>query len=160
MASLLSLALVCCEIVQHKIFHLSIQNKFLAYMITQFIVGFSQYGLDISVFILFIEVTSSAYGSFVSIFNLTIFAVGELFILTISYFLRNWHMQNLFIAFYSFMIAIAIALILPESPKFLIANKRYKEASEVLSRIAKINGKQSGLIIMKFLVLILMQAYT
>lgn len=140
MASMLSLSLILCEVLQYDYFNLSVQSRYLVYLASQFIVGFSQYGLDISVFILFIELTSSAYGSFVSIFNLTIFAVGELVILAVSYYLRNWHFQNLFIASYTFIITIMIWLILPESPRFLISNRRYKEGARVLNRIGRFNG--------------------
>lgn len=136
----LAFSLILCEIFQHDYFNLSDQTHYIIYAVTQYIVGFSQYGLDISTFILFIELTSAAYGSFVSIFNLTIFAVGELIILVVSYYFRDWHMQNLFIALYTFTIMFMILIILPESPRFLVSTKRYEEAADVLNRIGKYNG--------------------
>ncbi len=68
------------------------------------------------------------------------FGLGEIIIVVSCYFLRNWHYHNLFIATYSFLCALSISIFLPESPKFLISKKNYKEASIVLSKISKING--------------------
>lgn len=78
---------------------------------------------------------------FISIYNMTVFAVGELMILAVSYYFRNWHVQNIFIAIYSFLISMGILFFVPESPRFLIANKRYQEAAKILSKISKFNGK-------------------
>ena len=136
----ISIAIFVCEFFQNKTLGLDSDICLMIYLISQFIIGFCQYSLDIAIFVLFIEMTSLKYGSFVSIFNLTLFSFGEFIILAISYYFRNWHYQNLFIAIYALITSMLIILILPESPKFLIVNNRFQEASVVLTRIAKFNG--------------------
>lgn len=139
----ISFTIFISELLQDKVFALDSEICFIIYLISQVVIGFCQYSLDISIFVLFIEMTSLKHGSFVSIFNLTSFSFGEFIILGISYYFRNWHYQNIFIAVYALITSILIILIIPESPKFLIVNKRFKEASLVLTRIAKCNGNNN-----------------
>lgn len=137
----ISMALILCELLQQDLLNFSFQTRYIIYASSQYVIGLSQYALDISIFILFIELTSSRVSMFISIYNVSVFAVGELMILGVSYYLKNWHVQNIFTAIYSFLISVAIFFIVPESPRFLIANKRYQEAAKVLTKIAKFNGK-------------------
>jgi len=134
------MSLLICEFFQLEMLGLSDQARYIAYLIAQYFIGFSQFGLEICIFILFIELTSSKYSSYVTIFFLNMFGLGEIIIVVSCYLLRNWHYHNLFIATYSFLCTLSISIFLPESPKFLISKKSYKEASIVLSKISKING--------------------
>ena len=142
MAIFLGVVTLISETLQLSYFDLSFETKYTIYLVSQFLVGFSQYAIEITVFVLFIEMANSSYGSAFTIFFLNSFGIGELAILTISYFLRNWHYQNIVIAIYSILIGLLIGIFVPESPRFLISQKRYKQASEVLSRIAKVNGRE------------------
>lgn len=141
MTIFLGVVTLISEIFQSSYFDLSFEAKYIIYLVSQFLVGFFQYSIEITVFVLFIEMANSSYSSAFTIFYLNSFGVGELAILAISYFLRNWHYQNLIIAVYSILVGILIGIFMPESPRYLIAQKCYKKASEVLSRIAKVNGR-------------------
>jgi len=134
------MSLLICEFFQLEMLGLSGQARYIAYLIAQYFIGFSQFGLEICIFILFIELTSSKYSSYITIFFVDMFALGEMLIVVISFVLRNWHYHNLSIAAYTFLNTILISVFLPESPRFLIETNNYKEASNVLSKISKING--------------------
>lgn len=69
------------------------------------------------------------------------YVVGELILLSFSYFNRDWHSINSFIAIASTVLAIFIVLLIPESPRFLISSKYYEQCYSVLLKIAKVNGR-------------------
>jgi len=140
---ILTKSLLICEFFQLEILGLSDRAHYIAYLVAQYFIGFSQFGLEICIFILFIEMANSKYSNLITVFFINMFALGELLIVVISYFMRDWHYHNLTIAAYSFLNTILISFFLPESPRFLIQKENYKEAAIVLSKIAKINGNQA-----------------
>ena len=73
------------------------------------------------------------------------YVFGELLVLMLGYFVGDWHTINWCVGSYAFAIIVLIACFLPESPRQLVANKKYTEAYKVLEKIARINGKQDNL---------------
>jgi len=67
--------------------------------------------------------------------------IGELVLPLIYYITYDWHGVNTAIGIFSTIITVLILTLLPESPRFLIANKRYDECFELLNKIAKINKR-------------------
>lgn len=143
MSAILSASFIICEILQFKVFNFSGDTQYLVYLVTQFFLGLSSFSLYVVSYVLLIEIISPKYNMIVSIININIYVLGEFVLLLVSYYLRNWHHQNWFIAAYSVTILILVLFILPESPRFLVANKRYKEAAKILSKIAKVNARKN-----------------
>ena len=142
MSILMSLSIIMNELLQLEIFGLEINSKYLAYVISQFILGFTSYVLYVTSYVLLLEITSSKFSTIVSNINLYMYVVGEFIALLVGYFARDWHVINIFLAGYSVFVVMMVAFILPESPRYLIAQKKYKKAYDVLRAIAKSNQKK------------------
>lgn len=140
MLGVLSFSITLCGVLQHPLFGLSENLKYIIYAITQFMLGFSSFTLYVVGYVLLIEISSSDKSMLMSVININLYVLGEIILLAICYFFRDWHMHNWAISVYSFTILGLMIMVLPESPKFLIANKRYKEAADILTRISKVNG--------------------
>ncbi|ODN00544.1 Organic cation transporter 1 [Orchesella cincta] len=66
---------------------------------------------------------------------------GVMLLSCIAYFIRPWRLLYLATAV-PYVLIIPIYFFLPESPRWLIRNKKLKEAHDVLGYMAKINGKE------------------
>ena len=144
-AFMLCFVLTASEVLQTNIFGFSAFAKYIVYAVTQFIVGALAKTLYCVSYILLIEFTTSKHSTRTTNIFLYSYVFGELLLLTLAYFLRNWHTLNAIMAAYSFGVVCILAFILPESPRFLLNKKRNSEAAKVLASIAKINGKESEL---------------
>lgn len=139
-AILLTLVITITEISIQK-FDLSFKAQYTIYMVAQFFIGFLGNNLYITGYVLITELTSSQYSTFVSTFCLDMYIVGELMLFVFAYFERDWHSINTFVAIFSIIITLVIVIVIPESPRYLIANKYYEKCYNVLVRIANINGR-------------------
>ncbi len=93
-------------------------------------------------FVLLIELTVPANANPIGIFNFIFYVVGELILLIVCFYARNWHTHNQFSAAFTFISTLMIVTFLPESPRFLVVKHRLTEAAQVVLKIAKYNGKQ------------------
>lgn len=135
-----SMSIILCEILQYNVFNLSNDYKYYVYAVTQFFLGFTSFSLYVVSYILIIELSITKYSMLASVIFINIYVIGELLLLAAAYLLRDWHLLNWFIASYSLMALTIISYTVPESPKFLITNKRYEEAAYILTNMAKTNG--------------------
>ena len=117
MSLLLCVSIFASEIFQIKYFGFTVSVRYMAYLISQFILGFTVYSLDIITYILLVESTTQRHINFLSIINFNMYVLGELTLLLVSFFCRDWNMQNWFAASVSFFFSIVIITILPESPR-------------------------------------------
>lgn len=122
------------------ILNLSNNAKYAIFAASQFFLGFLTYVIEIVSYVLALEITSRKNATIVSIIFLNMYVVGELYVLIISYFFRDWHILYWCVAAYSILVTCFIAFLIPESPKILAANKKYGEAVALLNKFAKYNG--------------------
>lgn len=90
--------------------------------------------------ILLCEFTSVKYHTLVNTMNLYLYVVGELLMAVFYYFARDFHNVNIFVCVFSAVLLLLMLLLLPESPRFLIANKSYEECYKILKKISRVNG--------------------
>ena len=88
-----------------------------------------------------IESTTQSYHTLFSNIHLSVYVLGELIILVPSYFIRNWEINNWIVAGFTVICWFMVFFFLNESPRWLISNKRFKEAESIFKKIANINGK-------------------
>ncbi len=98
-------------------FDFSNESSYLIYAIVQYISGVTVYTLDLVTFVLLIECTTSKHSSFISIFNIVLYAVGELVLLVVSFYFRNWRIHNQFSAVFALLASLTVIFILNESPR-------------------------------------------
>jgi len=146
MALIMWLTFTLNEILQIDAIGLSIDAKYAVYFVSQFSIGFTSYVLYITSYVLLLELTVSRYNTIVSNVNLYLYVFGEILALIVAYLSKNWHTIDWFLAVYSFVIVLLVVIVLPESPRFLVTKSKYKEAYQVLNKIAKLNGTSSRLI--------------
>lgn len=114
---LLTLNMIICELFQLDAFGFNNLQLYVLYLITQFVSGFTIFSLDMVTFVLLFELTTAKYSNFISRFNMTFYAVGELVLLVVSFYFRDWRKHNLFAGIASLILFIIISLFISESPR-------------------------------------------
>jgi OCT family organic cation transporter-like MFS transporter 4/5 len=122
---------------------ISVLTQYIIFTISQFFCGILVNGLYCTCYVLLLEITTDKYHTLVSNINLYFFVLGELILLLAYYLTRSWYSLGWIISSYSVLFAILTFLFLPESPRWLIIQKRYDEAVVILNRIAKVNGTKT-----------------
>ncbi len=139
MAIIMCLTFTINEILQIKALGLSVDARYSIYFISQFSIGFTSYVLYVTSYVLLIEIITSKYNTIASNTNLYLYVFGELIALAVAYLFKDWHLIDWFLVAYSFLIVILVFFVLPESPRYLIAVNKHKEAYAILTKIARIN---------------------
>ena len=116
-------------------------SRFVVCAGTQFLLGLTTYVMYFTSSCLLLEMTTGKYATIVSNINLYMYVAGELIVLLVAYLTRDWNTLNVVMSVYSCVLVIAVAVVLPESPRFLAEKKRFAEAAKILSRVGRINGK-------------------
>lgn len=133
-----------CEIFSQKS-GLDVAYKYAAYLGAQFLLGFFIQVGYVSAYILTIELCHTARTAFITSFNCFMYVGGLLVLLAVAYWSRDWHIINAFLALFTLLVVLLIFLILPESPRFLLSKKKYKECYAVLKRLAQVNNRRDEL---------------
>jgi len=116
---LLVIAYLSSEILQFKYFDWGNYCKFIIYCTSQFFVGMLSNSIYSTCFVLLMECVSVKYHTIVSIVNLFFFVLGEIFVLVIAYYGRDWNLFNWTTALFGVFIFVIFHLKVPESPKWL-----------------------------------------
>ena len=138
---LLSSVLLVSHFLQLSFIKISPLVKYTIYCISLFITGFISNILYGNAFVLLMEITTSKYHTISSIAALYTYIFGELFVVLVAYFIRDWHIYNWISVAYS-IIVMAISLVfIPESPRWLLTKRQNSKADWILSNIAKKNKR-------------------
>ncbi|XP_076038623.1 organic cation transporter 1-like isoform X3 [Oratosquilla oratoria] len=87
-----------------------------------------------------LELSSSKLRTYLSCMWNISFAIGQMLIPLIAYYIREWrYMYLAFLSTYAY--AISYFCFLPESPRWLILRGRYKDAINFLKTVARWNGR-------------------
>ena len=124
---LLSAALISCELLQLSIINLSTDTQYLVYLMTQFFLGFSSYTYMVVSYVILVEIVSQKYSVVVTMIKCQLYVSGEFVLLAVSYYFRDWHLQNWFIAGFSIVLYVIVVIFLPESPRWAIFWKIYEK---------------------------------
>lgn len=114
------------------------------FLLFRFLLGLGNAGRSSTSYLIMIEWVGKKYRMHISTLGSLGWVIGYCTMPWVTqYFLHFRHVQ-LFIVFYEIFFIIWI-LFLPESPRWLLTHKRYKEARQVLYQAAKFNGKKLDL---------------
>ena len=89
-------------------------------------------------FTLNVELVGNKYKTIVGLLYQLPFAIGEIIIGLIAIGVRDYEMFSIVLAIPCFVM-LGLYFIIPESPRWLIEKKRYKEAASVIKSAAKFN---------------------
>lgn len=99
-------------------------------------------GVSLSSFTLLLELVSSSHRAAVGIFTQICFAVGIAFLAFCAAGFQSWRQLTLALGLAGFLLT-PCAVLVPESPRWLISRGRVLEADLVLRRIAQRNGRNT-----------------
>ncbi|XP_071788754.1 organic cation transporter protein-like [Asterias amurensis] len=119
----------------------SFMPNFASFAAMRFFVAAGNYGIYLMAFILVSEIVGPEYRVQVGTMLSVLFALGYVLLSLLAYLLREWRHLQLALSL-PISIFLLYFIFLPESPRWLISKKRYKEAKMVIDKIAEVNGTQ------------------
>nr|XP_040563904.1 solute carrier family 22 member 1-like [Lepeophtheirus salmonis] len=113
-------------------------NDYNLFIMIRFLVGGSAHVMWSSIFVLIMESVNIEMRSLAGLHMNMAWNFGSLLMVGICYALRDW--RNIQIAFASIALLSTLHLWVCESPRWLLKNRKIKEADKSLRRIAAFNG--------------------
>ncbi|XP_022106159.1 organic cation transporter protein-like [Acanthaster planci] len=110
-----------------------------AYSALRFFIAAAVFGVYLVTFVLVSELVGPAYRSLAGTLFSIYFSIGYTLLAICAYFLRDWRHLQLAISLPSFLFFSFLSF-LPESPRWLISKRKFKQAEKVIRKIAKVNG--------------------
>ncbi|XP_033739920.1 organic cation transporter protein-like [Pecten maximus] len=115
-------------------------ETWVSFVVLEFVIGAANHGAFIICCVLGLEMVGPSKRVWAGILVHAFFALGLVYLVGMGYFLRDW-----------FWVQIAVAapcafflsywFVIPESPRWLISQKRYSEADKIIERAARVNKK-------------------
>ncbi|KAF6017638.1 Orct [Bugula neritina] len=116
----------------------SIYSHYILFTLLRVVVGMVTAGLFTVTFVLVMEVIPPRFRTYTGLFYQGFFAAGFCLLPAISYALRDLFYTQLAMTLPT-VIFLSYYWIVPESPRWLILKRKYKEAESILRRIAALN---------------------
>lgn len=69
------------------------------------------------------------------------FVIGELTVLVVAYYVRDWHFMLWFLVAFSILGLSFLFGFVPESPSYLFETKQYDRIRKLAKKIARVNGR-------------------
>lgn len=115
--------------------------SYVIYTVCRFLMACGTRGINETGYVLALELVSNSKRSHIGIGFEYWFAIGQLILVLVAYFVRDWRYLALIMAFLTAPF-LSYALILPESPRWLISNNKIQDAHKIMKRIAKVNKRE------------------
>ena len=115
--------------------------NYIMFIFFRFIIAFSVSGVFECAFVLVMEIVSPELRTPMGIMTQFPFGLGVCILPAIAYFFRDWMPLQLAISV-PCLVLLSYYWEIPESPRWLVQKKRFKEAKVILQKIAKANGNE------------------
>lgn len=93
------------------------------------------------VIFLALELVGPEYRSFVTSMTCTFYTFGIMMLAGVTYLVPNWVEMNLYTSV-PFLLYFLYLFVMPESPRWLLAQGKFNEALNILEVMARFNGKK------------------
>ncbi|CAH1795062.1 unnamed protein product [Owenia fusiformis] len=115
-------------------------DNYILFVILRFFIGFFMQGLQTASFVHFTEFfRKGTHRAYVCATMEVVWSIGVMLLAGITFLIRDWRYIELAICLPP-LIALPYTFFVPESLRWLIASKRYKEADKVLRKAAEFNN--------------------
>lgn len=124
-ATLLSFSLLIQSVFLTQLFNFNDLTNLIIYCIGQFFIGAFTYSLYTTLFVLVLEMTTTAYHTRMSIMLMVFYMFGQLIVMVVAYVSKNWKILQWFITGLCCLFTFVNIFFLSETPKvseFLIDN--------------------------------------
>ncbi|XP_049872504.1 organic cation transporter-like protein [Pectinophora gossypiella] len=115
-------------------------SEFWTFTFFRFLVGMSVGGTMVTGFVIVMEFVGTQYRDVISALYQVPFNLGHMLLPVFGYFLRDFSDFQLAISAPTILL-LTFFILVPETPRWLIAMKRTDEAINILERVAKINNR-------------------
>lgn len=114
--------------------------NYLTYVILRFCTGAACVGVFMTTYVLAMEWVGPSTRTYAGLIIAFFGPTGELYLELIAYFTRDWFWIVIGVAV-PFVLVFILYCFLPESPRWLYSTGKREEASKILEKAAKYNGK-------------------
>uniref|UniRef100_A0A1B0DPS5 Major facilitator superfamily (MFS) profile domain-containing protein n=1 Tax=Phlebotomus papatasi TaxID=29031 RepID=A0A1B0DPS5_PHLPP len=118
----------------------AISTDFWTWAISRAVVGLTIPAVYQIPFILALELVGPAYRSFVTVMTCTFYTFSLMMLAGITAVIDDWRALSLYTSM-PFILYFLYVFLMPESPRWLLAQGRLEEALKVLETMARVNGK-------------------
>lgn len=88
-----------------------------------------------------LELVGPNYRSFVTVMTCTFYTFGLMGLAVVTTFVHDWFILSL-VTSVPFLLYFFYILIMPESPRWLLAKGKLEDALKILETMARVNGKE------------------
>ncbi|XP_068617442.1 uncharacterized protein [Battus philenor] len=131
-----------CGMITNVIFIIlsAVVPQFWMFLICRFLIGTAVGGTMLCCYILMIELSGKSFRPYLTALTEIAYVTTCVIHPIIAFYVREWRYLQL-ITSIPWIFVIIYVWLLPESPRWLITKGKYKEATDVLTKIAKWNNK-------------------
>eukprot|EP00095_Tigriopus_kingsejongensis_P008577 snap_masked-scaffold167_size293163-processed-gene-1.4 protein:Tk08577 transcript:snap_masked-scaffold167_size293163-processed-gene-1.4-mRNA-1 annotation:"hypothetical protein DAPPUDRAFT_64502" len=116
-------------------------NNYWAYLAFRVLVGIGEMGMVMTTFTLSVELVGAKQQALVGNMNQLMFAVGECLMGVLAYYVRDWRYLH-YITSAMIMPQLLLWWVIPESPRWLLAERKFEKLPRILKMAQKLNGKK------------------